>query len=89
MARCGRIRVKYRKLGREKAWGQTAHPFVEVDERTRGIKRLEIILHESIHILAPEWSEERVACAAARLARTLWHEGYRQGDHDDRQPLQA
>ena len=52
------IKVIYRKLGKEKAWGQ-AHSHnnsVELDPRITGKKHLEILTHESLHILFPELS---------------------------------
>ena len=42
-----RIRIKYRKLGKEKVWG-LAHSdgVIEIEERLKGKKHLEIIVHE-------------------------------------------
>ena len=50
-----RIRIKYRKLGKEKVWG-VAHSdgLIEIEERLKGKKHLEIIVHEVLHLLWPE-----------------------------------
>ena len=53
MPRRRRIRVKYSKLGRANAWGlaHTDSYVVELDERLKGKKHLEILLHEVVHAL--------------------------------------
>ncbi len=47
-----KIRIKYRKLGKENAYG-VAHSdgLIEIDERLKGKKHLEIIVHETLHLL--------------------------------------
>lgn len=78
------MRIIYRKLGKEKAWGQ-AHineNTIEVDPRLKGKKKLEIILHEALHILNPEFSETKVIEQSKRLTTLLWKEHFRQVDND-------
>jgi hypothetical protein len=53
------------------------HPTLEVDIRTKGKKRLEIILHEALHIAVPGMPEQVVLYAARYLAKVLWHLQYR------------
>lgn len=83
------IPIKYRKLGKEKAIG-LAHSegIIEVDERLRGKKQLEIIIHEALHILFPRLSENKVVEQSIILTNTLWKQGYRRIDNDNSQPLQ-
>ena len=86
--RSSRIKIEYRKLGREKALGYTDSTDVVVDSRLKGKKQLEIILHECLHYLYPEASEEEVITKSVKLTKTLWYEGYRKIDNHDKDPLQ-
>ena len=85
-----RIKVKYSKLGKQKVWG-FAHSdgLIEIDEKLKGKKHLEILLHECLHILYPTDSEEDVVTKSVILTNTLWHEKYRMiEDHTQDIPLQ-
>jgi hypothetical protein len=85
-----RIKVKYSKLGKQKVWG-FAHSegLIEVDERLKGKKKMEIIIHELCHLLDPDDSEEEVVRKSVILTNTLWHEKYRMiEDHTQDIPLQ-
>lgn len=78
------------KLGRNKAWGM-AHAddnIIEIDARLKGKKRLEILIHEALHLLNPEMSEEDVILQSQKICLTLWKLNYRQVDNDQSQPLQ-
>lgn len=85
-----RIKIKYSKLGKQKVWG-FAHSdgLIEVDERLKGKKKMEIIIHEAMHLLNPEDSEEEVVRKSVILTNTLWYEKYRMiEDHTQDIPLQ-
>jgi hypothetical protein len=85
-----KIKVVYKKLGRTKSWGM-AYPddeLVEVDERLKGKKRMEIIVHECLHLLFPKAEEDEIERKAVLLTNTLWHEGYRGIDNTNSIPLQ-
>lgn len=82
-----KIKVVHRKLGREKAWG-IADDYIELDERLRGKKHLEILLHESLHILFPNMAESAVIDNSIVLTNTLWSQHYRRIDNDTSQRLQ-
>lgn len=85
-----RIKVVYRKLGRDRVWGY-AHKgdnLIELDERLRGRKHLEILLHEMIHILLPEADEEEVVRLSVQATMLLWTEGYRRVDNSSEDFLQ-
>jgi hypothetical protein len=77
------IRIKYRKLGKEQAWGlaHTEDGLIELDERMRGKKHLEILLHEVTHCQNPDWSEEEVVRKSREMCRLLWKDGYRKVDN--------
>jgi hypothetical protein len=88
MARLRKIKVVYKKLLREKSWGIAYDDYIEIDPRLRGKKHLEIMLHELLHVVCPELSEEQVIRKSVLMANTLWGDGYRRCDHDESQPLQ-
>lgn len=85
-----RIKVVYTKLGRQKAFGQ-AHSdgnVIEIDERVKGKKHLEILLHEAFHIISPEKEEEQIVSESVMLTNLLWQECYRRIDNNKSEPLQ-
>lgn len=82
-----KIKLVYRKLGRERAYGQ-ADDFIELDPRLKGKKHLEILNHEAFHVLFPHLTEEEVIKKSIILTNTLWGEGYRRIDNDTSHPLQ-
>ena len=85
-----KIKVKYLKLGRENIWG-LAHcglNLIELDVRLKGKKHLEILTHESLHILLPELEEEDIVKLSVILTKTLWSEGYRKIDNNNDMQLQ-
>lgn len=74
-----RTKVIHRKLGREQALG-IAHigkNKIELDERLKGKKYIEILIHEKIHLQNPEWSESKVNKHAIELTKVLWSNGIR------------
>lgn len=68
-----KIKIKFRKLGRERAYGQ-AHSdgLIEVDPRQGQKKLLDTLIHELLHILEPDWSERKVAKTATTLTNYIW-----------------
>ena len=76
------MKVVYRKLGKEKAWGK-AHidsNTIEIDPRLNGRKKMEILIHEALHILNPEMSETKVLEQGRKIANVLWKQHFRQVD---------
>lgn len=85
-----RIKVKYQKLGQRRAYGlayDKRSPII-IDERIKGKKFLEILNHESLHVLFPEKTESEIEQAAIILTNTQWHEGIRRVDNSNEMPLQ-
>lgn len=76
------MKVVYRKLGKEKAWGQALidENIIEIDPRLRARKKMQILIHEALHILNPEWSESKVIEQSTKLAKLLWSQHYREVD---------
>jgi len=83
-----RIKFKRAKLGRQKIWGHADSYPLLIDSRCKGKKELEIYIHESLHYLFPELSEEKTERKAILLTNTLWHEGYRKTDNSNDEPMQ-
>lgn len=85
-----KLKVKYRKLGKEKSFGM-AHSdgnLIELDTRLKGKKHLEILTHEALHLLFPKLTEEQVISKSVSLTNLLWSEGYRRTDNTNNEPLQ-
>lgn len=85
----GKIKIIYRKLGKEKAHGiASSDGVIELDSRLKGKKHLEILLHELGHLTNPQDSEEQVIKKSVTLCKILWQEGYRRVDDTNDEPLQ-
>jgi len=85
-----KIKVIYRKLGRHKVYGfaNCGYNEIEIDSRVKSKKHLELIIHESMHILFPEAEEEEIESKAIILTNTIWGEYYRRVDNSKSLPLQ-
>ena len=71
-----KIKIVYKKLGREQAHGiAESDGIVYLDSRLKGKKHLEILLHECLHILNPEDSEEAIIDKSVTLCKLLWKQG--------------
>ena len=80
------IKVVWRKLGREVAWGQAhfdaARPLIEIDPRLGSKRQLEVLCHEVLHISVfpgdtTPATEKIVDAAGKKLCDTLWKQNYR------------
>lgn len=71
--RTKKIKVRFRKLGRERAMGQAwADGVVEIDPRQGQKAILNTLIHELLHICEPEWTESHVNRVANTLAGYIW-----------------
>lgn len=72
-------KVVFRRLGREKAWGQATigEGLIEIDPRLGAKRQLEVLCHEQVHLTFPEMSESQVDRAGKDLAAVLWDQNYR------------
>lgn len=84
-------KIVYKKLGRKQAWGEAyaEDGIIYIDSRCKGIKELEIIIHEASHIVQPYLAEEAIQEIGVELTRILWETGFRKVDNDTSQPLQG
>jgi len=74
-----RVKITERKLHRHKAdslaWVGDGR--VEIDPRLSEKYRLEVLVHELLHHMHPEWVEEEVERHGEWLGKILWRQGYR------------
>ena len=84
-----KIKVIYRKLGKEQAYGiSSSDGVIEIDERLRGKKAMEILIHELMHLTNPKDDEKTIIRKSIILTKVLWQEGYRKIDDTIDLPLQ-
>jgi len=84
-----RIKIIYRKLGKEQAYGiSSSDGIIELDSRLKSKKHLEVLIHEVMHLLQPEDDEDEIVRKSVTLTKILWKENYRRIDQSDHEPLQ-
>lgn len=83
-----RFKIKYKRLKRVWGYADMDNRIIEIDNRVRGKKHLEICVHEAMHLLFPELSEEEVVRTSIYITNTLWYEKYRRVDDNNHLPLQ-
>ena len=84
-----KIKIIYRKLGKEQAYGiSSSDGIIEIDERLKGKKMMEILIHEILHLLNPKDDEKTIIRKSVTLTKVLWKEGYRKIDDTIDLPLQ-
>ncbi len=84
-----KIKIIYRKLGKEQAYGiSSSDGVIEIDERLKGKKMMEILIHEILHLLNPKDDEKTIIRKSVTLTKVLWNEGYRKIDDTIDLPLQ-
>jgi hypothetical protein len=84
-----RIKIIYKKLGREQVYGlASSDGVIEIDERLKGKKHLEILCHEVLHLLNPKDTEISIEKKSVILCKILWKEKYRRIDDTNKIPLQ-
>jgi hypothetical protein len=74
-----RIKILDRKLGREKAHGQSWHGLniIEIDPRQPEREKIDTLVHEILHLAKPEYEEEEVIRISNIISSNLWKYGYR------------
>ena len=79
-------KVKYKKLGREKALGTVddVTEVIHIDSRLRGRVKMGAEIHEMLHLLFPDLSEGVITSMERKLTNYLWDLNYRQVDNKKR-----
>ena len=84
-----RIKIIYKKLGREQAHGiAESDGNIYLDPRLKGKKHCEILIHEVLHLLNPTDDEKAIIRKSVTLTNILWKENYRRVDDTNDEPLQ-
>lgn len=78
-------RIRYRHRRNKGCWGKAFYESwtIDIDPSLGGQTHLDIALHEGLHCLFPDLSEESVNSAGNVLADLLWRLGYRRTSEDD------
>ena len=74
------IRLRDRKMGRENAMGMAHYgktPIVELDPRLGQQERLSTLVHELLHIVFPDLTEDQTLVCEQRIASVIWHDRWR------------
>ncbi len=83
------IKVKYQKLGKQKVWGLAdSEGIIYLDSRLKGKKHLEILIHESLHLLYTDADEAEIVNKSISLTNLIWKQRYRRIEEDKKEPLQ-
>jgi hypothetical protein len=83
------IKVKYKKLGKEKVWGLAdSQGVIYLDSRLKGKKHLEILIHETMHLLYPDDSEDEIVEKSIVLTNIIWKQRYRRLEEEKKMRLQ-
>lgn len=83
------IKVIYKKLGKEKIWGYAdSDGTIYLDTRLKGKKHLEILIHETLHLMYPTDEEEKIEEKSIILCNIIWAQRYRRIEEDKKEPLQ-
>ena len=72
-------KVIWRKLGKERAWGQATigENLIEIDPRLGAKRQLEVLCHEQGHLTFPDKPETEIDRLGKDLANLLWAQNYR------------
>ena len=87
-------RLKFKRVkGLRDDTGQKLHGLadyypLQIENKLKGKKELEIYIHEMLHYLYPKEDEPVIVRHSIVLCNTLWHEGYRKVDNSNDIPMQ-
>lgn len=81
-----KIEIIETKLGRNNSLGfwesvNKNKSVISIDERLKGYQKLMIVIHECLHEICGDWTEEKVRHVSEFLASILWKCDYRQVDN--------
>lgn len=71
-----KIKIKYRKLGKEKAMGLAykKEREIHIDSRLNGKDLLNVMIHEIMHVQSPRWAEIKVEDYSKEMSDIIWDE---------------
>lgn len=85
-----KIEVIYSALGRQKAWGiaDIGDNTIYMDRKLKGVKEMEVLIHESLHLVNPIMEEKDIIKWSILITNTLWNLGFRKVDNNEDQRFQ-
>jgi hypothetical protein len=76
-------RIRFTHKRNKGCWGLARPGFrIEIDPSLEDKTHMDIAIHEGLHCLFPDLSEEAVNQAGITLADLLWRLGYRRNEED-------
>ena len=74
-----KLKIVEKKLGREKAFGQTWQGdfLIEIDPRQKSKTYVNTLIHEILHNLYPDDGETKIRKNAGVLTHYIWEKNYR------------
>ena len=85
MPRFRHPRVVIRKLGKHKSWGLFDGE-IHIEQRLKGRRKMEILIHEYLHFLDYDKPEEIVDLEARKITDFLWGQGVRIVEKEEKLP---
>lgn len=70
-------KVIYKRLKNYWGWSDNRTNVIELSDKLKGKKHLEIIIHEHLHLLLIPYDEEHIKEMARKMSNLLWKDGYR------------
>jgi len=70
-------KVIYKKLRKYWGWAYIDQNKIELYNKLRGKRHLNVLIHEKLHLLFPNLSERDINSLAKEMADLLWKDGYR------------
>lgn len=88
MRKAKKTKIIEQKLGRHREGGSYVYGLafmgknkILIDPRQRGRAYMDTIIHEKLHLLFPDWSENKVLKTAREITSVLWNHSYRRVDN--------
>lgn len=72
-----KTKVIYKNLKKYWGWSNNQTNVIELSDKLKGKKHLEILVHEHLHLLIIPYDEEHIKEMAKKISTLLWEQGYR------------
>lgn len=72
-----KTKVIYKNLRKVWGWSNNQTNEIELSDKLKGKKHLEIIIHEHLHLLLVPFDEEHITSMAKKMSNLLYEDGYR------------
>lgn len=70
-------KVTYKKLRKVWGWSDNVKNTIELSDKLKGKRHLEILIHEHLHLLLVPYDEEHINKMAKEMSTLITKEGYR------------